>query len=553
MADTIPNPAGEPAGAAPNAVPSGAKPAVPRAAPLPTQPLAQPTRPLSQPARPVAARPVPVKGKTQAGELPDDRAEEEAGADELTRVLRRAPPWLVSTVFHALVLIVMGLIAIATSSKPELELEAIVERFAEQLGDQLDDPGAIATSDPTPDAKEQVISPSTLPPVENPLAAPPEVADLAAEGTVASSDIKAPTIGMALNGREAGMKSVLLGAYGGNATTEQAVMRGLAWLIKNQQQDGMWSLRGPYADGSLVEENREAATGLALLAFQGAGITHQKGKYAAQVLKAWDALLAKQDADGGFFHGERDHSRLYTQAICSIAVCEMYGMTGDKKFLAPAQKAVNFAVKYQDRAGGWRYTLGEESDTSVTGWFVMALKSARMAKLEVPEEVFSNISKYLDSASEKGGREYLYQPNMFGTPAMTAEGLLCRQYLGWKQTDPRLLEGVAALNKDKVDYASRDRDVYYWYYATQACHHMENPIVGGQRHFIWKEWNDVMKQEVPAHQIRKGPEEGSWDPQGDKFADNGGRLYVTCLSIYMLEVYYRHLPIYSAEKFMSVK
>ena len=28
------------------------------------------------------------------------------------------------------------------------------------------------------------------------------------------------------------------------------------------------------------------------------------------------------------------------------------------------------------------------------------------------------------------------------------------------------------------------------------------------------------------------------------YAGQGGRLYVTCLRTYMLEVYYRHLPIY---------
>ena len=31
----------------------------------------------------------------------------------------------------------------------------------------------------------------------------------------------------------------------------------------------------------------------------------------------------------------------------------------------------------------------------------------------------------------------------------------------------------------------------------------------------------------------------------DQWGQHGGRLYTTCLSIYMLEVYYRHLPIYN--------
>jgi hypothetical protein len=70
---------------------------------------------------------------------------------------------------------------------------------------------------------------------------------------------------------------------------------------------------------------------------------------------------------------------------------------------------------------------------------------------------------------------------------------------------------------------------------------------------IWQNWNKVMRQEVPTHQVKTGAEAGSWDPNGDKWGDQGGRLYVTCLSIYMLEVYYRHLPIYSGYRFAPSK
>jgi hypothetical protein len=60
----------------------------------------------------------------------------------------------------------------------------------------------------------------------------------------------------------------------------------------------------------------------------------------------------------------------------------------------------------------------------------------------------------------------------------------------------------------------------------------------------WNQWNQIMRQEVPSHQTQTGKEKGSWSPSGDRWGAHGGRLYVTCLSVYMLEVYYRHLPIY---------
>ena len=60
----------------------------------------------------------------------------------------------------------------------------------------------------------------------------------------------------------------------------------------------------------------------------------------------------------------------------------------------------------------------------------------------------------------------------------------------------------------------------------------------------WQKWNGVMRQLLPENQEKRGAERGSWDPAGDRWGSAGGRLYVTCLSLYVLEVYYRHLPIY---------
>jgi hypothetical protein len=120
-------------------------------------------------------------------------------------------------------------------------------------------------------------------------------------------------------------------------------------------------------------------------------------------------------------------------------------------------------------------------------------------------------------------------------PTMTAEALLCRQYLGWKHDDPRLLKGVAYLVEHTI--GNSNNDVYYWYYATQVCHHMEGEA--------WTRWNAAMKRELPAQQVKSGAESGSWSPRGDEWGDQYGRLYKTCLSTYNLEVYYRHLPIYT--------
>jgi hypothetical protein len=70
-------------------------------------------------------------------------------------------------------------------------------------------------------------------------------------------------------------------------------------------------------------------------------------------------------------------------------------------------------------------------------------------------------------------------------------------------------------------------------------HHMEGSY--------WPKWNNLMKPLLVDSQVKSGPESGSWHPMQpteDRWALFGGRLYITCLSIYTLEVYYRHLPLY---------
>jgi hypothetical protein len=524
--------------------------------PLPTgqpiQPVSAGERPIMPPGPlpqppPVGARPIPVRDiampiDSSVAQQKDKESEEEI----LEEVAKNAPPWLISTVFHTIVVILLGVWVTVREKKTEIDLDAKMV-YAEQLGDQLEDPSLLTGSDTSnvdPTATEQIITPQDLPPVDDPFAAPPEMSDMGVSGLLPASDVEAPTIGLALSGRQAGStKNVLLGKYGGNATTESSVINGLQWLVKQQKSDGGWSLSGPYQDGG-SEENTPAATAMALLAFQGQGNTHRTGKFKDNVIKGWKYLLKLQGKDGNFVTTGLAHQRLYAQAQCTIALCELYGMTNDSSYRRPAELAIKYALFAQDKKlGGWRYEPGRDSDTSVTGWFVMALQSARMANLEVPQSALDNVSRFLDAAQQDGGKTYTYTIDSFVTPAVTAEGLLCRQYLGWKQTDPRLVEGVSALNRNPVDYGVAERDVYYWYYATQACHHMEGKI--------WEDWNAEMRQAVPEQQIKKGAEAGSWDPSGDKWGSYGGRLYVTCLSIYMLEVYYRHLPIYSGYKFVA--
>jgi hypothetical protein len=437
---------------------------------------------------------------------------------------------MVSAIVHMSLLIILGLIAMRREVFPILSLSA---SFGDAPGSSLIE---------TLDATDVDLAPSDVTdfaPLEAPVVPDPGAELAPTPDPLAPAPVVEPSsLGDLLRGREIGRKEALLAAYGGTAATESAVAAGLAWLARNQQRDGSWSLSGPFANGTR-NDNPLAATAMAMLAFQGAGHTHQKTAehaYNRAVSRGLAVLRGAQGEDGAFFRtGTQYNHRLYTHALCTIAICELYGMTRDEGLREAAQRAIDYSVRVQASEGGWRYYPNTDSDTSVTGWFVMALASAQMSYLDVPQDTLRKIGGFLDNVAIDGGRRYGYMIDRANESiAISAEGLLCRQYLGWTRNDPRLVDGVENLLAAGMD--ERQPNVYYWYYATQVCHHMEGEP--------WRRWNAVMRELVPSQQVKDGPERGSWNPHDDPWGSSGGRLYVTCLSIYMLEVYYRHLPIY---------
>jgi hypothetical protein len=476
---------------------------------------------------------------------------EEDGNDGPTAWLLASPPWLVSCAFHALAVIVLGLIPfVIAGTDREIEL---VLGYTDQVGEQLELEAFTDEQLLKPDDFEQVLA-EDLEAADEPLPLPPPI-PMSVDDLMAAVKITAPQMGLLLSGRDKGMKEQLLAAYGGSEKTEAAVLAGLGWLLRRQDSDGMWSLTGRYRrdarsraasySGGGQEENKCAATAMAMLAFQGYGQTHQGGpheEFREAVERALRALLRQQHADGSFTRHVRrdddvlgDHQLMYTQALFAFALCELYAMTKDPSLHEPAQRAVDYLVEHQDQRGGWRYRPGSGSDLSVTGWVMMALQSARMGGLTVPRETLYAIERFLDETGREEGSRYAYMPRRRWSLAMTAEGLLCRQYLGWQPDHESLLDGAELLLDNPIDY--EEQDVYYWYYATQVLHNMEGRM--------WKDWNAELSTLLPAQQVKDGDERGSWNASRDAWGTAGGRLYATCLSLYMLEIYYRHLPIYS--------
>lgn len=386
---------------------------------------------------------------------------------------------------------------------------------------------------------------------------------LATSSIATPTDVNLPIVaGVGTAGRTEAGKAALVSAKGGSPASEVAVARGLKWLAEHQNPDGTWSLvhtqgscRGRCANPGRVpgddkfQRSLASATGLALLPFLGAGETHERGRYRRVVRAGLNALvrLGKIDKDNPGLSWA-DSGRLYSHGICAIALNEAYGLTGDDDLRTPAQAALAYLAYAQDpRGGGWRYRPQQAGDTSVTGWQIMALKSGALAGLDTPRRIAGRASRFLDSVSAAEQTRYGYlapaEPvegeeakPYNGTSTLSAVGLLCRMYLGWDQSDPRLVQGVKRL----ADKGPIDGNFYHNYYAAQLIFHQTGGVGP-----VWRKWNEATRDLIVKQQATRGHERGSWWKKGGH-TGRGGRLYTTAMATMTLEVYYRYLPLYQA-------
>jgi len=332
---------------------------------------------------------------------------------------------------------------------------------------------------------------------------------------------------------------------GGGPETEASVEAALRWLAANQANDGSWASaeHGGGKEQRVFGESRDnagaradtAMTGIALLAFLGAGHTQQEGKYQTTVQKGLDYLRSVQAADGNIYGDARLFARMYCHGIATFALSEAYAMTGDPQIQIPVKAAINFTIAAQHSGGGWRYQPGDPGDTSQLGWQLMSLRSAELAGLAIPDRTRRGMTRFLDDVSRGTHKGYAgYRPNHPISRTMTAEALFCRQLLGHMPSRHTGNEAASFVLRELPGKGKPN--FYYWYYATLALYQLQGPA--------WDQWNAALKPALIDSQRRDGLEAGSWDPT-TVWGGYGGRVYTTALGALCLEVYYRYLPLYA--------
>jgi hypothetical protein len=361
-------------------------------------------------------------------------------------------------------------------------------------------------------------------------------ADLIQPVRVALPDV--PALNLGFGSRDPRVRDLFLRRNGGDKDTEDAVARGLAWLKKEQHnKEGYWPCQKHGGRG----DHTIGVSGLALLAFVGQGHTHtDDGPYKATVDLAVKYLLREQGRAG------RWRGSLYHQAICTMALVEAYALSGDTTLKQPVEDAVAAICAAQQQCGGWDYgfdTSSNRGDTSVTGWQVMALKSARKAGVEFSDAVLPSARSFLTAITRYDGaigydtvRPRPFDRDDYSLAALTAAGLNAHLFAGADPEDNAIQKAVGILLRHapvlpKATDGQRfspPANIYLWYHSALALCRL-----GGQE---WKFYNARFKGVL----LKLQKSDGSWDCTGDRWGRAGGRLYFTCLAILGLEVYYRY-------------
>lgn len=341
-------------------------------------------------------------------------------------------------------------------------------------------------------------------------------------------------------------RPLLVDRYGGNAETEGAVQAALAWLAAHQSEDGRWRAKdyGAGKERGVLGHNRHGAggegdtgmSGLALLAFLAAGHTHYEGAYRTNVQHGLEFLLRSQRSDGSLAGNAELFAAMYCHGMAFLAISEAYAMTGDERLRGYVERAQRYTLSAQiPQDGGWRYQVGDrEGDTSQLGWQLMALRSAELAGIPLPERSRRGMERFLESvAAGRSGGLASYRSGSRPSRTMTAEALACWIFLESPPSLEARREAAEFLREELPGWEMPN--LYYWYYGSLALFQLQDET--------WEAWNEAMQEQLLRRQRRTGELAGSWDPE-TVWGGYGGRVYSTAMGALCLEVYYRYLPLY---------
>lgn len=332
--------------------------------------------------------------------------------------------------------------------------------------------------------------------------------------------------------RNGGGRTLMVKRFGGSKATESSVDAALRWLATHQEADGHFDSAKFGAKSNLDA----ASTGLALLSFLGAGHTEKMGQFKDNVRRAV-AWLSARKMEGAALSDE--------DIIATLALAEAAGMSNIAETRAVAQHALDYITKVDPTLQNAR--LGNANWTSQktysVEWFVLALKSSKVAGLSVPVKAFESALDFINGCEKKTGEVSRFSPTKSTPqtdPSAAAAALVCRQMLGSHADE--LASSVDALLVDGGVPVWDTLNPSYVYFGTLCAFQQ-----GGD---IWKRWNEAEKKALTDNQSKTGEDDGSWTMKSAA-AEPLGRVAQTAISSLCLETYYRYKQISPASAMPS--
>ena len=318
---------------------------------------------------------------------------------------------------------------------------------------------------------------------------------------------------------------------------DDAVDKGLKFLVSQQQEDG--SFKSPGMPGNT------AVTSLSVMAFLAKGYTPEIGPYSEVIDKGIDYIVARQQADGLLVAPTGQSSGpMYEHCISTLMLSEVSGMVGkdrQEKIDTALSKALKLIITAQQvvkpatHQGGWRYqSTSGDSDISVTGWGLMALRSARNAGAAVPKASVDQAVQFVMNC-RNGDGGFGYQPGGQSGLARTGTSLLCLELCGKHGDAATAAAGKWILAHPVGAFGDAGFHGGHFYYGMYYCSQGMFQLGGAAWETFAKNMYEIM--------LKAQQDDGSWPSNVDSGA-SAGPCYSTAMSLLAMSVIYRQLPIY---------
>lgn len=314
------------------------------------------------------------------------------------------------------------------------------------------------------------------------------------------------------------------------AKADPAIERGLQYLAGVQNRNGTFP------------ENYGTSTGIPALvgmAFLSKGHMPTEGPYAENINRCIDYVLGHQSRDGLFVAGHAGSGPMYAHNISTLFLSEVSGMVDperQERIARALPKALSLILRAQrvrkspQHQGGWRYHPGShDSDTSCSGWALMALRSAKLNGASVPDRAIEDAVKYLYRHYDPRIGCFGYANRSSHRESLTGMGLLCLELCG-EHGKPATIKAGEFVLRNHRSLANNQFEVYGNYYSAQGMFQL-----GGKYWETYANW-------MYSYYLRKQKEDGSWSSR------EAGRTYGTAMMVLAFTVPYRQLPIYQRDE-----